>query len=64
MESQCDIAVISHRKEMITRCDRAVVIHQGEKIAEGTHAYLVNECDIYRGMFGDNENEINKNQDY
>jgi ABC-type multidrug transport system fused ATPase/permease subunit len=49
---------------MIARCDRAIVIHQGEKIAEGAHDYLVNECDVYRGMFGDNENEINKNKDY
>lgn len=58
------LLVISHRKEMIARCDRAIVIHQGEKIAEGAHDYLVNECDVYRGMFGDNENEINKNKDY
>ena len=43
--------VISHRLVTVTGCDRIVVLDEGRIVDQGTHAELLEKCELYRGMW-------------
>jgi ATP-binding cassette subfamily B protein len=43
--------LITHRLSQIRRADKILVLHQGEIVDQGTHAALMERCDLYRRIF-------------
>ena len=40
--------IIAHRLSTVKNCDRIFVLKQGELLAEGTHDYLLENCEYYK----------------
>jgi ABC-type multidrug transport system fused ATPase/permease subunit len=49
--------MISHRLVTVTGCDRIVVIKEGQILDQGTHAELLERCDLYREMWAEQTRE-------
>lgn len=47
------VVVIAHRLSTIVDADRIVVLANGRTVDQGTHAELVDRCDLYRTMWKD-----------
>ncbi len=43
--------LITHRLSQIRRADKILVLHQGEILDQGSHAALMQRCDLYRRIF-------------
>ncbi len=46
------VIVIAHRLSTITGADNIIVVNEGEVEASGTHEELLDECELYRSMWG------------
>ena len=42
--------VIAHRLSTVKNCDKIFVLKQGELLAEGTHDYLLENCEYYKEL--------------
>src|SRR5213075_1297839 len=48
--------LITHRLSQIRWADKILVLRQGELVDQGTHAELLNRCELYRRIFMNKDN--------
>ena len=57
MKNEYTILIIAHRLSTIKNADRILYIEDGKILNEGTHEYLLDNCEEYKKLY---ETEINK----
>ncbi len=45
------IVIVAHRLSTVVDCDKIVVIDKNKVVAEGTHKYLMRNCDVYKELY-------------
>lgn len=45
------VLVIAHRLSTVREASKIVVIDKGRIIGEGSHSYLLDNCDLYRKLY-------------
>ena len=61
MESHPVVFIVSQRASSIQYADQILVLEDGEMAGLGTHAELMESCEIYREIY-ESQFEIKKNQ--
>ena len=51
MKNEYTILIIAHRLSTIINADRILYLDNGKIEAEGTHDYLLKNCDEYRKLY-------------
>lgn len=51
MKNEYTILIIAHRLSTIINADRILFLEDGKIIAEGSHSYLLDNCDSYRKLY-------------
>src|SRR2546428_10892966 len=54
--------LITHRLSQIRWADKIVVLRQGELVDQGTHAELLNRCELYRRIFMHYDDDVPASQ--
>ncbi|MBQ2864007.1 MAG: ABC transporter ATP-binding protein [Clostridia bacterium] len=50
------IVIVAHRLSTVVDCDKIIVIDKNKVIAEGTHKYLMRNCEVYNTLYKTEEN--------
>lgn len=51
MKNEYTILIIAHRLSTIINADRILFLDNGKIINEGSHSYLLKNCDEYRKLY-------------
>ena len=51
MKNEYTILIIAHRLSTIINADRILFLDNGKIVSEGTHEYLLKNCDEYRKLY-------------
>ena len=46
------VIMVSHRLSTVIRADHIIVMDNGEIVASGTHQMLINNCEMYKKLYG------------
>ena len=50
------IVIVAHRLSTVVDCDKIIVIDNNKVAAEGTHKYLMRNCEVYKELYKTEEN--------
>jgi len=45
------VLMIAHRLRSIVNCDRIIVLDEGRVVGNGTHEYLMKNCEVYKKLY-------------
>ncbi|MCL2360626.1 MAG: ABC transporter ATP-binding protein/permease [Defluviitaleaceae bacterium] len=52
------VIMVAHRAKAIATCDEIIVMDKGKIASIGNHSHLIENCEIYRGLYLKNEREV------
>ncbi len=51
LKEEHTIIIVAHRLSTVVDCDKIIVIDHNQVEAEGTHKYLMRNCDVYKELY-------------